>query len=108
MKSAFITFLGEVRKGLLISWTYRANTFVSLFTIGFVFLGIAFMMGGPASYTNEHLERVHAHLGITEDAFIESMALMRETLEDFNFVDEDIRSVENEMMDRKNYIVARR
>jgi hypothetical protein len=36
------------------------------------------------------------------------MALMRETLEDFNFVDEDIRSVENEMMDRKNYIVARR
>ncbi|MFN2223820.1 MAG: group 1 truncated hemoglobin [Chloroflexota bacterium] len=69
---------------------------------------IAFMMGGPASYTNEHLERVHAHLGITEDAFIESMALMRETLEDFNFVDEDIRSVENEMMDRKNYIVARR
>ncbi|MBN1580624.1 MAG: ABC transporter permease [Anaerolineae bacterium] len=46
MKSAIITFLGEVRKGLLISWTYRANTFVSLFTIGFVFLGIAFMMGG--------------------------------------------------------------
>jgi hemoglobin len=69
---------------------------------------IAFMMGGPASYTNEHLERVHAHLGITEDAFMESMALMRETLEDFNFTDEDIRSVENEMMDRKNYVVARR
>ena len=69
---------------------------------------IAAMMGGPASYTNEHLERVHANLGITEDAFMESMYMMRETLEDFNFADEDIRAVENEMMDRKNFVVARR
>ncbi|HSG15176.1 MAG TPA: group 1 truncated hemoglobin [Anaerolineae bacterium] len=69
---------------------------------------IAAMMGGPASYTNEHLERVHAHLGITEDAFLESLLLMRETLEDHNFADEDIRAVEQEMMDRKNYVVARR
>ncbi|UCG24630.1 MAG: group 1 truncated hemoglobin [Chloroflexota bacterium] len=69
---------------------------------------IAAMMGGPASYTNEHLERVHAHLGITEDAFMESLVLMRETLEDYNFADEDIRAVEQEMMDRKNYIIARR
>jgi hemoglobin len=69
---------------------------------------IAAMMGGPASYTNEHLERVHANLGITEEAFMESMYMMRETLEDFNFADEDIRAVENEMMDRKNFVVARR
>ena len=69
---------------------------------------IAAMMGGPASYTNEHLERVHAHLGITEDAFMESLELMRETLEDFNFADEDIRTVQHEMMDRKNYVVTRR
>lgn len=67
----------------------------------------AALMGGPASYTNEHLERVHAHLGITEPAFVESMDLMRETLEDFDFADEDIRSVEDEMMSRKNYIVTR-
>jgi ABC-2 type transport system permease protein len=46
MKTMTIAFLGEVRKGLLISWTYRANTFVSLFTVGFVFLGIGFLMGG--------------------------------------------------------------
>jgi len=69
---------------------------------------IASMMGGPVSYTNEHLERVHDHLGITEEAFMESVLMMRETLEDFNFADEDIRAIENEMMDRKNYIVARR
>lgn len=67
---------------------------------------IATLMGGPASYTNEHLERVHAHLGITEAAFLESMVLMRETLEDFDFREDDIRQVEGEMMGRKNFIVS--
>lgn len=66
---------------------------------------IAAMMGGPASYTNEHLERVHAHLGINEPAFFEAMTLLRETLEDFDFQDEDIQTVVDEMQSRKNYIV---
>jgi hemoglobin len=65
------------------------------------------MMGGPASYTNEHLERVHAKLGITESAFVESMELLTETLEDHDFEDEDIQHVEDEMMSRKNFIVTR-
>lgn len=69
---------------------------------------IATVMGGPASYSNDHLERVHAHLGITEEAFYESMTLMRETLEDFNFAEEDVQQVENEMLGYKNYIVAKR
>lgn len=69
---------------------------------------IAQVMGGPASYTDEQLERVHAHLGITEVAFMEAMGLLEETLEDFDFADEDIRLVQGEMMDRKNYIVAKR
>jgi hypothetical protein len=29
---------------------------------------VSSLMGGPASYTSEHLERVHAHLNITEEA----------------------------------------
>ncbi|MBN1937926.1 MAG: ABC transporter permease [Anaerolineae bacterium] len=45
MKALIVTFFGEVRKGLLISWTYRANTLVSLLTIGFVFLAIGFLIG---------------------------------------------------------------
>ena len=68
----------------------------------------ATLMGGPASYNNEHLERVHEHLAITEDAFLEAMDMMTETLEDFNYKDEDIRAIESEMMSRKNHIVARR
>lgn len=68
---------------------------------------IAAMMGGPASYTNEHLERVHARLGITEAAFMESVDLLTETLEDFDFEDSDVRDVEGEVMSRKNHIVTK-
>lgn len=69
---------------------------------------ISSLMGGPASYTNEHLERVHAHLGITESAFRESVTLMKETLEDHDFFDEDIQTVGDAMNSTKNYIVAKK
>jgi hemoglobin len=65
------------------------------------------MKGGPASYTNEHLERVHARLGITEAAFMESVDLLTETLEDFDFDDSDVRDVEGEVMSRKNHVVSK-
>lgn len=68
---------------------------------------IASMMGGPASYTNEHIERVHERLGITEEAFLEAVDLLKETLEDFDFQDEDIKNVEYEMMSRKNFVISR-
>lgn len=68
---------------------------------------IASMMGGPASYSNEHLERVHAHLGITEEAFLETVDLFTETLEDYDFEDSDVRLVEGEVMSRKNHVVTR-
>lgn len=68
---------------------------------------IASMMGGPASYTNEHLERVHAHLGITESAFMETVDMLAETLEDYDFEDEDIRQVEDEVMSRKNHVIMK-
>jgi hemoglobin len=64
-------------------------------------------MGGPASYTNEHLERAHAHLKIDEPAFLEAIDLLKETLEDFGFESADIAHVEDEMMSRRNFVVAR-
>jgi len=69
---------------------------------------IASVMGGPASYTNEHLERVHAHLGITESAFLETVDLLTETLEDYDLEDSDVKQVEGEVMSRKNHIVKKR
>lgn len=68
---------------------------------------VSSMMGGPASYTNEHLERVHAHLGITEEAFYEAVDLLKDTLEDHDFDDPDIDAVEQEVLVRKNHIVKK-
>lgn len=68
---------------------------------------IASLMGGPAAYTNEQLERVHAHLGITEPILYETIELLKETLEDHDMDDEDIEVVADEMISRKNYIITR-
>lgn len=68
---------------------------------------VATLMGGPASFTNEQLERAHARLRITEAAFCEMVALLGETLEEFGFEDGDIAEVERQMLDRKHLIVAR-
>lgn len=68
---------------------------------------ITTVMGGPASYTNEHLERKHARHRITEAAFNEAVTLLKETLEDYDFEDEDVQVVMDELTSRKNYIVSR-
>jgi ABC-2 type transport system permease protein len=46
MKTLLIPLLGEIRKGLLISWTYKVNQLISLMTLGFIFYIIVFFMGG--------------------------------------------------------------
>jgi hemoglobin len=68
---------------------------------------IAYVMGGPVSFTNDHLERMHARHHISENAFEEACLLLVETLEDLEFEDEDIQVVKDEFMRRKNFIVAR-
>lgn len=65
------------------------------------------LMGGPASFSNEELERVHSHLNINEREFQEMVDLLKETLEDFDFEDSDIAAVHGEILSRKRYIVAR-
>jgi ABC-2 type transport system permease protein len=46
MRTLTIGLIGEIRKNLLINWTYKANMFVSLFTLGFIFVGLVFFLGG--------------------------------------------------------------
>ena len=68
---------------------------------------ISALMGGPASYSDEELERVHRHLDITERDFEEMVMLLKETLEDFDFEMSDIAAVQGEITRRKRYIVSR-
>ena len=64
------------------------------------------LMGGPASYTDDQLERVHARLHITEEAFNEVATLLKETLEDMDYEPEDVALVFDQVMARKRYIVS--
>ena len=68
---------------------------------------ISSVTGGPASYTDEHLRRVHAWLGITAAEFREMLALLTETLEDFDFERADIDYVAGELRRRQGVIVTR-
>jgi hemoglobin len=64
-------------------------------------------MGGPASYTDEHLRRVHERLGITAEEFREMLALLTETLEDHAFEQPDIDVIASELRRRQGVIVTR-
>jgi hemoglobin len=68
---------------------------------------VASLMDGPASYTDEHLARVHERLNITDEAFDEIALLLRETLEDLDFDETDISVVIGRVLSRRPYIVAR-
>lgn len=67
---------------------------------------IATLMGGPVSFTDEHLARVHRHLHITDEAFDEMTTLLRETLEDFDFDQTDISHVHGQITARRPYVVT--
>jgi len=66
---------------------------------------ISSLMGGPASYSDEALERIHANLTIAKPAFDEIVSLLRETLEDFEMEPADVDQVIENMRARERYIV---
>jgi hemoglobin len=66
---------------------------------------IASIMGGPAAYTNETLRQLHARLNIDQAAFDEMVALLEETLEDFDFKREDVDQIIADVQSRSPYIV---
>jgi hemoglobin len=68
---------------------------------------VSYLLGGPASYSDDHLERVHRRLKITDDAFEEMVLTMCEVLEDFDFEDSEVAQVERELRSRHSLIVHR-
>jgi hemoglobin len=68
---------------------------------------ISAVMGGPASYTDDHLRRVHAHLGIDREAFRVMADLLREAMEDHAMDAADVESVLHEIRIREHLVVTR-
>jgi len=67
---------------------------------------IASLMDGPASYTDEHLKRVHDRLNIDEAAFEEIVMLLTESLEDNGVEKHDVTQVCKKFAASKHYIVS--
>lgn len=68
---------------------------------------ISSVMGGPASFDDQALRRVHAPLGITRAEFAEVVGLLRETLEDFELDAADVEHVSRSVLGREGAIVSR-
>jgi hemoglobin len=67
---------------------------------------IASVMGGPAAYSVDQLERAHSHVGINEKDFVTVVKILRETLEDFEIDESDIVSVIGIVMSAKRAIIT--
>lgn len=67
---------------------------------------IASVMGGPASYSDEALKKVHASFEIDHASFAEMAKLLRETLVEFDVQPEDVDRVMGEIAARESVIVT--
>lgn len=67
---------------------------------------IAQLMGGPASYSDEALQRLHAAHSIKSPAFDEMAVLLKQTLQDHGVSSGDVADISNQIYRRKHYIVA--
>lgn len=67
---------------------------------------ISAVMGGPASYTDDHLSRVHARLKIDRAAFGVMAGLLKEAMEDNDMASGDVASVMHEIVIREHLIVS--
>lgn len=67
---------------------------------------IASVMGGPASFSDEQLQRAHSRLGISGGDFEEVAELLEEAMEDHGLAPDDIAAVMAEVSSRQAFIVA--
>lgn len=68
---------------------------------------ISAVMGGPGSYTDDHLQRVHARLGITREAFLVMADLLKEAMEDHGMPSADVAAVMHQIRIREHLVVTK-
>lgn len=67
---------------------------------------ISSLLGGPASFSDEHLRRAHATLEVTPAHFDELKRLLGDTLREHGFAEADIEIVLTEVEARRGLIIA--
>lgn len=68
---------------------------------------VAYLLGGPAAYTDEQIRRVHAELDVSRADFAEMVDLLCEALEDHDLAAADIADVRRRLQAREHLIVPR-
>lgn len=63
------------------------------------------LMGGPASFTDQQLERAHARLGVAAADYALLTGLLLEALEEHGVAGEDLRAIEAGRVARRHLIV---
>lgn len=66
---------------------------------------ISSLLGGPATYTDDRLKQLHAHIGISDPDFDEMARLLGEALDENGFKPGDRDAVIREIEARRSYIV---
>ena len=67
---------------------------------------ISAVMGGPGSFSDDHLQRVHARLGIDHEAFLVMASLLKEAMEDHGMPQADVDTVMHEIVIREHLVVT--
>ena len=67
---------------------------------------VAYLLGGPASYTGDRLAQLHAHLNVSGPDFDEMKDILDGTLGDHGFSVDDRAQVMGEIEARRNLIVT--
>ncbi|MEM8914429.1 MAG: group 1 truncated hemoglobin [Pseudomonadota bacterium] len=67
---------------------------------------IAQVMGGPAGYSNEALQNVHAKHDIDMAAFSEVAVLLEQTLTEFDVEPTDIKIIMDDVASRASFIIS--
>jgi len=68
---------------------------------------VSALMGGPASFSNDHLRRAHAHLEITHEEYSEMGEIWRETLEDFGVPGADVDRLHAHILSLEEHVVSK-
>ncbi len=66
---------------------------------------ISSLMGGPASYTDDQIHKMHARLTITHAQFDTLQRILRETLTDHDIAPEDVATIAAEFEARRGLVV---
>jgi hemoglobin len=67
---------------------------------------ISQLLGGPVEYSDDHLQKIHARMSITDQHFDMIKEILCDTLEDFDLEDEQVSFVDGEFEKRRNIIVS--